>query len=290
MYKKRHDIELFLKDSGPVTLVEVETVHGSAPRDSGTWMLVGSNSIFRTIGGGQLENIAIEKARALLSSHDHAPIEMLVPLGPHIGQCCGGTVNLRINILDQLGLQTCVGLVETEMLQLPSVYIFGAGHIGNALASALSLLPINPVLIDTREAELAMAPGEVETRLTAMPETEVRDAAPNSAFVILTHDHSLDFLIASEALMRNDATYVGMIGSKTKRATFRNWLRRENGNEARINNLVCPIGNSVVRDKRPEVIAALVAAEIVAHLQRSAAMGNQVSPCQSLQMISGESG
>ncbi len=120
------------------------------------------------------------------------------------------------------------------------------------------------ILVDTREAELMAvdAPG-VETCLAAMPEQVVRSAPPGSAFIVLTHDHALDFLIVTEALQRGDAVYVGMIGSKTKKATFKNWLKREIGRDDLFDNLICPVGGSVVKDKRPEVIAALAAAEVL---------------------------
>ncbi|MEM7216108.1 MAG: xanthine dehydrogenase accessory protein XdhC [Pseudomonadota bacterium] len=266
MYKRRHDINQFTKTAGQLVIVEIDTVHGSTPREEGAWMLVGRDQIYRTIGGGQLENMAIEKAREILTLGSADPLELQIPLGPHIGQCCGGTVRLKISLLDDLALQVRVGLIQEELTQLPRVLIFGAGHVGNALSEALSLMPVHPVLIDTRETELASSPDGVETCLTAMPEMQVREANPGSAFVILTHDHSLDFLIAIEALSRRDAAYVGMIGSKTKRATFRNWLRRENGSDAGIENLICPIGDPTVKDKRPEVIAALASAEVMTHL------------------------
>ena len=95
----------------------------------------------------------------------------------------------------------------------------------------------------------------------------MRAAPAGSAFVVLTHDHALDFLIVAEALKRDDAAYVGMIGSKTKKATFRSWYpedgRRHRG---RFRRLVSPIGGDAVKDKRPAVIAALAAAEIMTAL------------------------
>jgi xanthine dehydrogenase accessory factor len=95
----------------------------------------------------------------------------------------------------------------------------------------------------------------------------VRAAPAGSAFAILTHDHALDFLIVAEALKRRDAAYVGMIGSKTKKATFRSWfLKVANGTEEEFSHLVSPIGGEAVRDKRPAVIAALAAAEIMSAL------------------------
>ena len=133
-----------------------------------------------------------------------------------------------------------------------------------ALAVALSPLPLRAVLIDQREAELKEAPPGAETRLSALPEAEVDAARPGAAFVILTHDHALDFLIAEAALARGDAAYVGMIGSATKRATFENALRRE-GRDAP-HSLICPIGVAGLGDKRPAVIAAHAAAEIAAAL------------------------
>ena len=97
----------------------------------------------------------------------------------------------------------------------------------------------------------------------------MREAPPGSAFVVLTHDHALDFLIVAEALKREDAAYVGMIGSKTKKATFRSWyLKTAGGTEADFERLVSPIGGDAVNDKRPAVIAALAAAEIVTALAR----------------------
>jgi xanthine dehydrogenase accessory factor len=100
-----------------------------------------------------------------------------------------------------------------------------------------------------------------------MPEEVVREAPAGAAFVVLTHDHALDFLIVAEALKREDAAYVGMIGSKTKKATFRNWfLKTAGGSEEAFARLVSPIGGDVVKDKRPAVIAALAVAEIMAAL------------------------
>ena len=162
---------------------------------------------------------------------------------------------------------------EAEMARRPHVYIFGAGHVGDALATALSLAPVRTLLVDTRQQELRafQVPG-VDTCLTSLPEAVVRDAPSRSAFVVLTHDHALDFLIAAEALRRDDAAYVGMIGSKTKRATFKNWLSREAGHPALLDRLVCPIGGAAVKDKRPAVIAALAAAEILTAVLRHGAL------------------
>ncbi|CAN7643098.1 xanthine dehydrogenase accessory protein XdhC [Phyllobacterium sp. LjRoot231] len=259
----REDIRDFLNRRNQVVLVEVKTADGSTPREAGAWMLVAADRIFGTIGGGQLEFMAIDHARRALNNGAHTE-EMTVPLGPEIGQCCGGRVALGFKRVDRGVAMTLIEKVDLEIAQRPHVYVFGAGHVGDALAMALSLVPLRIILVDTRENELSatQVPG-IETCLTAMPEAVVRDAPAGSAFVILTHDHALDFLITAEALARTDASYVGMIGSKTKRATFRNWLTREVGRPEIFDRLVCPVGGTAVKDKRPTVIAALAAAEIM---------------------------
>lgn len=226
-------------------------------------MLVAADHIFATIGGGQLEFMAIDHARRALK-HGIAEEELTIALGPDIGQCCGGRVVLAFRLITQALAVALVEQADLEIARRPHVYVFGAGHVGDALAMALSLVPLRVILVDTREDELSATrvPG-IETCLTAMPEMVVRTAPKGSAFVILTHDHALDFLIAAEALAREDASYVGMIGSRTKRATFRSWLAREVGRPEILNKLVCPVGGKAVKDKRPAVIAALVAAEII---------------------------
>lgn len=263
MPTNREDIRDFLNRRKDVVLVEVKAADGSTPREAGAWMLVAADRIFGTIGGGQLEYMAIDHARRVLNNGADAQ-EITIQLGPEIGQCCGGRVALGFMYVDRGVAMRLIGKVDLEIAQRPHVYVFGAGHVGDALAMALSLVPLRIILVDTREDELfaTQVPG-IETCLTAMPEAVVRDAPEGSAFVVLTHDHALDFLITAEALARDDASYVGMIGSKTKRATFRSWLTREVGRPEIFDRLVCPVGGAAVKDKRPNVIAALAAAEIM---------------------------
>jgi xanthine dehydrogenase accessory factor len=259
----REDIRDFLRREPASILVEVTGAAGSTPRDTDAWMVVSERTIFATIGGGQLEYMAIDQARRALRS-GHAADPMNVPLGPEIGQCCGGRVGLSFTAMGPALARDLIARSDREMAARPHVYVFGAGHVGDALVMALSLAPLRVVLVDTREDELvACTVPRIETCLTAMPEAVVRDAPAGSSFVILTHDHALDFLIAAEALKRTDAAYVGMIGSKTKRTTFRNWLSREIGHPELFEALVCPIGGTALKDKRPAVIAALAAAEVM---------------------------
>jgi xanthine dehydrogenase accessory factor len=264
------NLRQFLERAPAVALVEVTEALGSTPREKGAWMLVSPDRIFGTIGGGQLEFLAIERAREAFgaSGGGRARLATLdIPLGPEIGQCCGGRVSLSIRHVDEEAEQDLLAKAQDEEAKLPHVVMFGGGHVGQALAAALALLPLKVLVVDTRAEALEEMPAQVDTRLTPVPEEMVRQAPPGSAFVVLTHDHALDFLIVAEALKRRDAAYVGMIGSRTKKATFRSWyLKEAGGSEEAYSRLISPIGGTAVKDKRPAVIAALAAAEVMTAL------------------------
>ena len=254
-------VDRFRSDQPTAALARVKAAHGSTPREPGTWMVIGTQLTLGTVGGGQFEYMVIDAARAMLAcGRDSETLE--IPLGPEIGQCCGGRTVLSLARLGPAGWAALRTVAEVERRALPQVHIFGAGHVGRALAAALALLPVRPVLIDQRTEELRLAPVGVDVMLTPLPEEVVRLAAPGGVFVVLTHEHALDFLVVREALARGDAAYVGMIGSRTKRASFHHWLRRESGG-IDSSALVCPIGAAGRPDKRPEVIAAFVAVEIM---------------------------
>jgi len=269
-------LRAFLDAHPRVVRVEVADAKGSTPREAGAWMLVSPSAIFGTIGGGQLEFMAIDRAREMLRTQPSPlpgaseALTLSIPLGPEIGQCCGGRVGLSMNLMDETDRKASVAAAETEDARLPAVLVFGGGHVGRALARALALLPVRAMVVETRADALEDFPEAVATRLTPMPEEQVREAPPGAAFVVLTHDHALDFLIVAEALRRGDAAYVGMIGSQTKKATFRSWfLKTAGGSEAEFVRLVSPIGGAEVRDKRPTVIAVLAAAEIMTALAKA---------------------
>ncbi|MEZ5805528.1 MAG: xanthine dehydrogenase accessory protein XdhC [Rhizobiaceae bacterium] len=204
---------------------------------------------------------------ATLPSRGREALTLSIPLGPEIGQCCGGRVEVAIRPLDAASRRRLLQATEAADDALPRIFIFGGGHVGHALAEAFALLPVRTVVVETRADAVADMPAGVETHVVPMPEELVRDAPAGSAFLILTYDHALDFLIVAEALKRVDAAYVGMIGSETKKATFRSWyLKTAGGDERSFRRLVSPIGGSAVKDKRPAVIAALAAAEVMTTL------------------------
>jgi xanthine dehydrogenase accessory factor len=275
------DISAFLARNGATLVAELRSVRGSSPREAGAFMLIATDEMIGTIGGGALEHMVIERARQVL--RDGLPGgELDVPLGPEIGQCCGGRVSVAMRLVDAAKAEALQRRAEAEDAARPDVFVFGAGHVGKALARALAPLPVRATIVDTRPGELAGLPAGVTVRPSAMPEAVVRAAPAGSAYVIVTHDHALDFLIAQEALGRADAAYVGMIGSRTKRARFASWFKGEGGDPQALNRLVMPIGAAGLGDKRPEVIAALAAAEILVQIgSRSAnrarpAAGNEV--------------
>ena len=206
-------LSTFLARYTSTILVEIEAVKGSSPREAGTFMLVSQKAIWETIGGGQFEYMAIDHARAMLRS-GVAEDRMDIPLGPEIGQCCGGRVEVGLFVVDEAKAAELASRAEAEDASRSHIFIFGAGNVGHALALALSPLPVKVRVIDTRPEALEGLPVNVSGVATALPEAQVRSAPQGTSYVILTHDHALDFLIAGEALRREDAPYVGMVGSR----------------------------------------------------------------------------
>ncbi len=252
----------------PAAEVVVAAARGSTPREAGARMLVTADAIHGTIGGGRLEWAAIEHARRLLAGSEvEAALDM--PLGPEVGQCCGGRVRLTIRRADRATLAALAAAERAEAAGRPTVLLFGAGHVGRALARALAPLPLRVRWIDPRPDQFPAAlPGAIEVVATDRLVEEVHLAPTGAACLVLTHSHALDFEVCAAALGRDDLAYLGVIGSATKRARFERGLRELGLPRERIARLVCPIGGSEVRDKRPAVIAALVAAELITVLAR----------------------
>jgi xanthine dehydrogenase accessory factor len=227
-------------------------------------MIVAADACLGTIGGGRLEYEAIAAARDLLADGAGSR-DMAVALGPDLGQCCGGRVSLSLVRLDASARAAAVKRARQTAAALPHVLIMGAGHVGRALARHLQHLPLACTVVDDRAEQIASVDAAVQTRLTALPEAEITGAPAGAAFVVLTHDHALDFLLATAALERRDARYVGLVGSATKRARFESW-HRDRAAGSNLDGLTCPIGTAAGSDKRPEAIAVATAAEVMAAL------------------------
>jgi xanthine dehydrogenase accessory factor len=255
--------QLFKKTNIGFVCVTVAAAEGSTPREQGAFMLVTPDSVLGTIGGGRLEWDAIDAARAMLSAGESRR-ELLVHLGPSIGQCCGGRVALTLETLSDERIEAMLRDEAQQAGARPHVLIYGAGHVGRALALALAPLPFHVTLADSRDAELQRTQAAGVTLLrTDLPMALAQTAPDDAAHVVMTHSHALDSLIAAAVMERGRFRYLGIIGSRTKRNSFRRAFRELGLPAESIARVVCPIGRSDVKDKRPEIIAALAAAEIV---------------------------
>lgn len=229
----------------PAILVTLLDAAGSTPRAAGTKMLVTADGLAGTIGGGALEFTAIETARALLDSGVTELRTETYPLGPRLGQCCGGRVSL---------------LFEPVRPPRLRIGLFGAGHVAKALVTLLGTLPARVAWIDNRpDLFPATVPANVAARVVEAPETLLMPGF--SHVLIMTHDHALDYRLAAAALRLADRPFVGVIGSQTKRARFASRLTAAGLDATR---LVCPIGLPGLTGKHPGEIAVAVAAQILA--------------------------
>lgn len=243
-------------------LVRLKHVQGSAPRESGTQMLVTENRQYGTIGGGALEYQATARARQLIGNGpDH--LEETAILGPDLGQCCGGQVDLVFERLNGSAAEIRERLIAASAPPL-TLYLFGAGHVGKALVHVLKDLPFAVHWIDARPQSFAhdIDPA-VQVVRAADPALMVKGAPKNTIFLVMTHDHDLDYAIIRNVLLRDDFHFAGLIGSKTKRARFVQRLAREGVNETALARLTCPIGLLGIPGKAPEAIAIAVAAQLL---------------------------
>ena len=251
----------FLNYNKRVIQASIVRTIGSSPRNSDTEMFISETDTLGTIGGGQLEYLVINHSKKMIAENIKKDI-LKISLGPEIGQCCGGKVEVSLLEMYKKDKLLALNRFDKKDKNLPHVYVMGAGHVGRALTLQLQHLPVRCVLIDSRVDELAKCSADVETRLSAIPEEDIKSAPRGSAYVILTHDHALDFILCGAALDRHDAKYVGMIGSKTKRVKFKKWYQVNYDNNL-IRDFTCPIGNLKNQDKRPSIIASFVAAEVI---------------------------
>lgn len=253
-------------------VVTIADIKGSTPRGLGTRMLVSRQGLHGTVGGGHLEWQAIDLARHALTESVHTPPaawDKTFPLGPTLGQCCGGVVTLRFAPLDEAELASWP--TPTPRLH---VELHGAGHVGQAIVRLLTDLDCTVRWIDTRDDVsalpglpsadmLATLPPHIQWLPSDSPETEVADAPPGACHLVLTHRHDLDLRIIEAVLQRGDAALAGLIGSQTKRARFLHRLAEKGLSTAQLSQLICPIGLPGIEGKEPAVIAIATVAQLL---------------------------
>lgn len=257
--------QLLLRE--PAVLVRVHEVQGSGPREVGAWMAVGTTALIGSIGGGRLEFDAIAQARALLVQAGATGVEQRrYPLGPSLGQCCGGVVTLsfeRLGAADLADLQAR-GLDAAPLL---SVALFGGGHVGRAIVRLLGELPARVFWVDSRDEVFptdlpAMARAEHSDPVQAA----VRDIEPGAQVLIMSFSHAEDLEVLAACLQRQreraDLGTLGLIGSKSKWASFRHRLEARGFTPVELDAVRCPIGLPAIAGKQPALIALAVVAQL----------------------------
>jgi len=248
----------------PGVLVTVTRTEGSVPREAGTTMGVFAQGVVGTIGGGHLEHQAIAHARELLRGTADAG-ERRFALGPALGQCCGGVVHLGFERLEPQHASVLQGRFAAAFAPLA---LFGGGHVGTALVNLLATLPFDVTWIDSRDGIFpAQVPQNVACEHSDPVQAAVATLAPGSRVLIMSFSHAEDLDVVAACLRRlrerDDLPYVGLIGSRTKWATFRHRLQERGFTEAELARVTCPIGVPGVHGKEPEVIAVAVAAQLL---------------------------
>lgn len=320
-----------LRAGQPQVLITVVQAKGSTPRDSGARMWVSASAQHDTIGGGHLEQQAIDAARTMLAQDAPHGKVVRYSLGPALGQCCGGVVWLAFEYLNQGDISwleavqaalaggqsaqrtVCLPLssgnsvpidvacrrldgVQVQVLpgsaaghdsseDLPltswdefsgvmldtvvrpalNIMICGAGHVGQAIVRLLADLPVHVVWLDPRDD---CWPAVVPANVTCIQgdADDVIDCPDNAYWLVLTHSHALDLDIIEAIFAHKPFSFLGLIGSKTKKARFVSRLLQRFPEEL-VNRMQCPIGLVATSSKLPSVIAISIVAQIIPLLE-----------------------
>lgn len=252
MHNWLEKLEDLKRQGKPCVLATVVGSSGSTPREAGAKMIVLSDSsqaggFFGTIGGGHLEALAIDDAKKCLAENSSKTIEY--PLGAKTGQCCGGVVQIFMEVLNNG----------------PQLYLFGAGHVAQALCKSLVGTPFTVHIIDERK-EWVMS--------NEIPQGAIRHHVEWDDYVdeavwdsdktyvaIMTHGHDHDQAIVEDVIERK-AFYIGLIGSEPKWKRFQDRLVAKGVSQKKLDRVKCPIGLDI-GGKAPQEIAISVAAELV---------------------------
>jgi xanthine dehydrogenase accessory factor len=279
-------------------LVTIDSFEGSSPREAGAWMLVFAEDVLGTVGGGNLEFQAIAQGRDWLASHapelssthgvdaatqsmgkkfasntaPHSDELRRYPLGPSLGQCCGGVVHLKFSFIsaeDAIKREAALAIIHwSRGLNAFKVALFGGGHVGKALVNVLGTLPCSITWVDSRDEIFpADVPNHVQCEHSAPVHAAVHSLQAGSHVLVMSFSHAEDLDVVAACLTRlrekNDLPFIGLIGSKTKWATFRHRLQERGFSASEIARITSPIGIEGIAGKEPEVIAVSVAAQLL---------------------------
>jgi len=267
-------VQRFRAARTPAVLVTLAMVRGHAPRNGGAKMVVAPEEVVGTVGGGNLEQTAVARARELLGAGTAEPELLTLTLSDRAAvdygvQCCGGEVTMLLEPLPVV----------------PAVAIFGLGHVGLELARILARHPIELELVDSREAMLspgrlgeigvsgpfADAVATVRVHHLPVPEAALADLPTGAHVLVMTHDHAEDLAICDAALRTPGLASIGLIGSRSKWARFRSRLAAEGHDDDALVRIETPIGIDGIRSKEPAAIAVSVAAELLQRIEQEAA-------------------
>ena len=272
---------------GSVVRILITRTAGSVPRAAGTSMLVWDTGQAGTIGGGALEHRATLTARQMTAGGP--PQLRTIPLGPDMGQCCGGSVSL---VWERFAAGHLPGfarplrpgtatpdrlprllagaapvvldgwLIEAPLLPRRPVWIYGAGHVGQALVGVLAPLPdLTITWVDTDANRFPAHNHDLTQLIAADPAAVVCYAPAQADHLILTYSHALDLGLC-HALLGHKSGSIGLIGSATKWARFKSRLTALGHGPAQISRIACPIGDPAL-GKHPQAIALGVATALL---------------------------
>jgi xanthine dehydrogenase accessory factor len=249
-------------------IVTLAAVRGHAPRNSGAKMVVSADEVSGSIGGGNLEATAVERARTMIRSGAAEPDLLTMSLSEKARaeygvQCCGGEVTMLLE----------------PIRVIPSVAIFGLGNVGYELAQVLHRHELELHLVDSRAsmvdedrlAPLAAGSALLHVHHAPIPETALPLLPAGTHVLIMTHDHAEDLALCDAALRSGSLASIGLIGSSAKWARFRTQLTREGHSETDLARIRTPIGLGGISAKEPAAIAVSVAAHLLMSFEASSA-------------------
>ncbi len=281
----------------PMVKITLTKVQGSTPREAGCFMLVGNDkNLYGTIGGGTLEFHAMQRAYQIMKDSSssgafYRSIEKM-PLGPHLGQCCGGTVEILYELINEeeriiyqklimagdaiaIPYQANIALSTPDKTDCPyykmlihapqkDLYLYGAGHVARALIYHLEKFAVTIHWADIDASRFPEILSDEVEQLINPDLGLIADYACDDAYhLVMSHDHAIDLQIIDRLLSRDKIAFLGLIGSETKMTRFRKRLHEMGHADDKIAKITCPIGLTDIKQKSPHSIAIAIIAQLL---------------------------